>query len=116
VEEVCEAQGLTSSGRCFVEVDMCVGEVDMYVGEPAHAIVGESEAGCKFGRDGRRNMALAVDNRVVEGCMECVDSLGNGVLVGSEGKVLLIWTKYLLRLLRPPLSSFSRAHLPCHFG
>ena len=88
----------------------------MCVGESVHAIAGEPEAGCKFGRDGRRNVALAVDNRVVEGCMDCVDSLGNGVWVGSEGMDLLIWTKYLLRLLRPPLSSFSRAHLPCRFG
>ncbi|XP_070014876.1 uncharacterized protein [Nicotiana sylvestris] len=65
----------------------------MCVGESVHAIAGEPEVGCKFELDGRRNVALVVDNRVVEGCMEWVDNLGNWVWVGSKEKDLLIWTK-----------------------
>ena len=44
---------------------MCFVEVDMYVGEPVHAIADEPEAGCKFGRDGQRNVALVVGSRAV---------------------------------------------------
>jgi len=54
-------------------------EVDMYSRELVHAIAGEPEAGCKFGRDGQRNVALVVGSRAVEGRMGCVGSLSDGV-------------------------------------
>ena len=73
---------------CFVKVNVCFVEVDMYVGEPVHTIEDEPEAGCKFGRDGRKNVVLVVGSRVVEGCMDCVGSLDDGVWVGNEGKDL----------------------------
>ena len=88
-------------------------EVDRYFREPARATVGEPEAGYMSGLDGRRNVVLVVGSRAVEGNLECVGNLGDGVWLGSGGKDLSIWTNYLPLLLRPLLFSSSRAHLPC---